>query len=132
MSVLGYVNKQIQVILSTGILLYCLGILIDQQVSKGIGIPCLFKAVFKFPCLGCGLSKSFLAFLNGNIIMAFKYHVLGPLFIIGSCLVLIYNILDKLNMRIEFRSIPNWMKMSITSLLFIATLIQYLIKTGLI
>jgi hypothetical protein len=40
---------------------------------------CLFQTVFGFPSPGCGLTRSFLALVRGDLPQAFSYHLLGPL-----------------------------------------------------
>ena len=51
-----------------------------------IGLPCLFKAAFHFPCPGCGMTRSFKALWRGDWLLAARYHPLGPLFF-GLCVV---------------------------------------------
>ena len=41
---------------------------------------CAFKDMSGLSCPGCGLSRSFHAVANANIIDAFGFHLLGPLF----------------------------------------------------
>lgn len=56
---------------------------------KGITIPCFFRYLTNVPCPGCGLTRSFLAILDFDIVNAIRYNVLGiPLFI----LIIILNI----------------------------------------
>ena len=42
--------------------------------AAGIGYGCLFKNLFGFECPSCGLSRAWLAVLNGNFAAAFSYH----------------------------------------------------------
>lgn len=36
--------------------------------------PCLFRAVTGIPCIGCGLSRAWLAALQLDLASAFRYH----------------------------------------------------------
>lgn len=36
--------------------------------------PCLFRAVTGIPCIGCGLSRAWLAALRLDLASAFRYH----------------------------------------------------------
>ncbi|WP_425447570.1 DUF2752 domain-containing protein [Dethiothermospora halolimnae] len=45
----------------------------------GNNTRCYFRNVFGIPCPGCGLSRAFTSFFNGDFIGAIHYH---PLFII--------------------------------------------------
>lgn len=49
---------------------------------------CLIKATTGFPCPLCGITKSIVNLYDGNILMSFSYHLLGPL-LVGFCLFLI-------------------------------------------
>lgn len=35
---------------------------------------CLFRRVIDFPCPGCGLTRAWLSFFSGDIMMAFRYN----------------------------------------------------------
>lgn len=49
---------------------------------------CLFKRLFNISCPGCGLTRCFMAILNFDLSLAFRYNFLGiPLFIL--CLIYI-------------------------------------------
>jgi Protein of unknown function (DUF2752) len=37
-------------------------------------LPCLFKTAFHFDCPGCGLQRSAIALLRGNILQSLKYY----------------------------------------------------------
>lgn len=41
---------------------------------------CQFQATFGFPAPSCGLTRSFLALVRGDIPTALQYHLLGPFF----------------------------------------------------
>lgn len=44
----------------------------------GPGIPCLFRATFRVPCPGCGLTRSLEALWRGDLGEALRMHPLGP------------------------------------------------------
>ena len=57
---------------------------------------CLFYNLFKVPCPGCGLTRSFLSIICFDFISAFQFNILGiPLFIF----LLIYFILILFNKK---------------------------------
>lgn len=37
-------------------------------------LPCLSKTLFGLTCLGCGLQRSFLLFIQGDFVAAFKMY----------------------------------------------------------
>ncbi|HEX7880368.1 MAG TPA: DUF2752 domain-containing protein [Candidatus Eisenbacteria bacterium] len=49
--------------------------------------PCLFKAVAGLPCPSCGLTRSGLAMGQGDWVAAFRFHPLGPLFVVEALAV---------------------------------------------
>ena len=49
--------------------------------------PCLLNTVTGIPCPSCGLTRSGLALGHGDIIDAFRFHPLGPLFAAEALLV---------------------------------------------
>lgn len=63
------------------IVISCLYILIvfvfALQYDRPLEHLCLVKNITGIPCPGCGLTRSYLALLNGHLILAFFYH---PLF----------------------------------------------------
>lgn len=57
---------------------------------KSYSFPCIYKQLFNTPCFACGLTRSFKALINLNILDSFKYNLLGlPIFI----LLVIINVL---------------------------------------
>lgn len=59
---------------------------------------CPFYYFFKIPCPGCGLTRSFIELLKGNLIESLRYNILGILLSISFIIYLlfIYLKLDKL------------------------------------
>lgn len=39
-----------------------------------LGVPCLFQAVLKIPCPGCGMTRALLAVLRLDLAAAFAFH----------------------------------------------------------
>ena len=51
-------------------------------------LPCLSKTMFGFDCLGCGLKRSFIYLINGELWNAFKmYPAIFTLFIFGLFII---------------------------------------------
>ena len=48
---------------------------------------CSFKEITGYSCPSCGLTRSFHASANLNIAQAFAFHLLGPVFLLGSILL---------------------------------------------
>jgi hypothetical protein len=51
--------------------------------SLGFGMPCAFYHATGKPCPGCGLTRSVLALLHGQVGHSFNLHPMGPLLLIG-------------------------------------------------
>lgn len=51
--------------------------------------PCPFLEVLGIPCLGCGLSRAMLLFVQGEWLHSFYYHLFAPLFLAGFALLII-------------------------------------------
>ncbi len=54
---------------------------------------CPIRTAYNFPCPGCGLTRAWFSFLNGNLSAAFSNH---PLFWVIPILVLIFIFDDKI------------------------------------
>ena len=57
---------------------------------------CLFLATTGIPCPGCGLTRSFMAVAQNNLIEALNYHLLGPFLFFALLLTCIHLILELL------------------------------------
>jgi hypothetical protein len=64
------------------------------EYLKFIPWRCPLKFLTGISCPSCGLTRSFLAFFNGNIELAYQYHPLGP-----TLVVLVAAILTMLSMK---------------------------------
>lgn len=52
-------------------------------------LPCFYKKYFGFDCPGCGMQRSFLALINGNLSESFiLYPALIPIILLFTFLVL--------------------------------------------
>ena len=51
--------------------------LLIKKFSKITGSICLIRGLTGIPCPSCGMSRAIIAFINGDIINAFRFH---PLF----------------------------------------------------
>ena len=66
-----------------------------------VSMPCLFKAVFKIPCPGCGMTRAFKSIIQLDFIQAFKFNILSiPLFIflILMFIAIVYDIIKDTKM----------------------------------
>lgn len=82
----NYKTKNIINILMASMTLLLIAIFIFN-----LEIPCLFKSILKINCPACGLSRSFKAIMNLDLIGAFKYNIIGvPLFLSIIIIYLIY------------------------------------------
>ena len=58
---------------------------------------CLIYNLFHIPCPACGLTRSFFAILNGDILLSFKYNILTIPIIVFFTLYLIFSFIDDIN-----------------------------------
>lgn len=57
----------------------------DRATLFGFKTPilCLHRLIYKKPCAGCGLTRSFVSFAHGDVKASYNYHRLGiPLFLL--------------------------------------------------
>ena|ERR1035437_9382217 len=82
---------------------------------------CIIKFITGFPCPGCGMTRAWIAFFEGNLLESFKWH---PLFLLVPLLVLLifYN-----GFSIKTKKIRNYILIAI-AILFFAT---YIIRMAL-
>ena len=75
----NFINKNIK--FGKILILVLLGLsiifLLIKKFSKITGSICLIRGLTGVPCPSCGMSRAIIAFINGDIINAFKFH---PLF----------------------------------------------------
>ena len=78
-----HLNEWVVIILTIGIWVYAIPAA-QEEVVWGHTAPtyCLFRNTFGIPCFGCGLSRSIILAIRGDIILSFKMHPVGlPIFI---------------------------------------------------
>lgn len=63
-------------------------------ITDKITSVCLFKNLFGIRCPGCGLTRSFKAILNFDLMQAFHYNFLGPILFILCIIFTIFLIKD--------------------------------------
>ena len=75
----NFINKNIK--FGKILILVLLGLsiifLLIKKFSKITGSICLIRGLTGVPCPSCGMSRAIIAFINGDIINAFRFH---PLF----------------------------------------------------
>ena len=51
---------------------------------------CPFKAIFSLPCPGCGMTRAFLALLQGHLVLSLRWHamLIPSLICLGLSLIL--------------------------------------------
>jgi Protein of unknown function (DUF2752) len=83
-------------------------------------LPCMFKSITHFDCPGCGMQRSCIALLKGDIAQSFKlYPALLPMILFFLFLLL--------NNTLYIRNYVKIMKMGIASI-FIIILVSYIYK----
>lgn len=86
-------------------------------------LPCFSKTFFGFECLGCGLQRAFIFFINGEFWSAFKmYPAIFSMFALA--IFLLVNLKIKYKNSQKIISILAYLNVSIM-------IINYIIKTTL-
>ncbi|WP_279105472.1 DUF2752 domain-containing protein [Gordonia paraffinivorans] len=57
------------------------GILTPSGIESGPGM-CPFAMITGLPCPGCGLTRSWVAFMHGDIAAAFGFNLFGPVLLV--------------------------------------------------
>jgi Protein of unknown function (DUF2752) len=83
-------------------------------------LPCLIKKIFHVECPGCGLQRSFIALLQGNILQSIHFYpALLPLIILISTIII--------NSKYRISFIEKCIKFGIPSV-FAIILLSYIYK----
>jgi len=67
--------------------------------GKPLGIVCASRALFGVECPFCGMTRSFVSLLNGDVSASFRHHPGGPLLALTLFAVLVYVIAAALRRR---------------------------------
>jgi Protein of unknown function (DUF2752) len=62
------------------------------RAHPGLLRPCLFKTLTGLPCVTCGLTRSFLALLDGHPVEAFHWHPVAVLLVALSPLLAAWDV----------------------------------------
>jgi hypothetical protein len=74
---------------------------IALELALGGDVPCYFKATLGVPCPGCGLTRAYLALLEGDLSSAFFYH---PLFFVPPVIAAVVILKDVAGLNRLYRS----------------------------
>lgn len=82
--------------------------------------PCFFKSHFGIDCPGCGMQRSFISLLKGNVMESFQYHLALIPFIITIVLLII-------QLKIKHQNGGKWVMWAFIATSVI-TIVQFIIK----
>lgn len=112
---------------SLGLVFFCLPIFASYFFSfteTKSPFSCLFLKFVGIPSPGCGLTRSFLAMTNGNLLESFSYNLLGPFLFIFCVIIAIHFFLEILTRKkikaryIKFLQNKNSQRWILFSILF--------------
>ena len=72
-------------------------VVVLYTAMESIGITCPIKFITGISCVGCGMSRAWMAFLHLDIAKAFAYH---PLFWLVPIAVIVLLCKSKINIKI--------------------------------
>ena len=91
-------------------------------------IPCPFLDLFGIPCLGCGLSRAMLLFVQGEWVQSLYYHLFAPLFLAGFVLLITSLFLPQPLRLNLIRFIEKKEQTGLTALVLLFLIIYWLIR----
>lgn len=71
------------------------GLQIGLTAARIPAWPCMFYHVTGQPCPGCGLTRSCVSLLHGDVAASLRYHLFGPLLLGGILLMAVLAVLPK-------------------------------------
>ena len=76
-------------VLMTAVTLTPAGDVLAAPSGKTLPTVCWIRASTGHECPTCGMSRSFVAFVHGDLGRAFRFHPMGPVLALGTVLVLL-------------------------------------------
>jgi hypothetical protein len=76
-----------------------------------LGLPgwaCPFKAVFGFPCPGCGLTAAMEELLHGHMLASLHTHAFAPIFLAAFIMILVSILLPEKQRQKMTAAIAHW------------------------
>ncbi len=68
---------------------------------------CLIYNLFKIPCTGCGITRSIISLLHGDILLSLKYNILGIPLVILFIICVIWELYDIKNNKKTLKKFIN-------------------------
>ncbi|RMD91553.1 MAG: DUF2752 domain-containing protein [Calditrichaeota bacterium] len=83
-----------------------LGLITIAKFPVVFSIPCPWKALLHFPCVTCGSSRSLLALLHGDVLLALRWNPLFFLSIVAALPIILDGLVQlTTGYRIEIRGV---------------------------
>ena len=99
-------------------LLSCSLVLVLLIIWYILKVPCLFKWLFKIPCLGCGITRAYIAVLRLDFATAFKMNFMFW----AVPILIIYYFFD-------FEPFKNkWLNTALLGLILLGFVINWILK----
>lgn len=89
---------------------------------------CLIFNIFKIPCPGCGISRSFISLLKGDFLGSLQYNMMLPIILVLYLTIIVWNIVDYKSKKDSFIKFTNKFKIPIIILFSILAIIQWVIN----
>lgn len=81
---------------------------------------CLLYNIFNIPCPGCGLTRSMICLLNGNILMSIRYNIITIPLILTYIIFSVWYIFDMIKIK---NTLGNFIEKNKKKILIISILI---------
>jgi len=95
------------------------------------GLPCPFHQVSGQPCPGCGLTRSVLALMRGNVGDSIGYHPFGPLLLLGLITAMVTGLLPESSRQRMIRAIARFERLTgCTSLILALLMLTWVLRLG--
>lgn len=75
-------RQRVAVVSAVAVVCVAVGIGYAALVRRGIGIPCLFHALTRLRCPGCGISRALAALLQGDFCAFFAHNLFSPIIVL--------------------------------------------------